>query len=77
MSDERKDGGSAYPAPVAICPSGDVYPAYEGMSLRDWFAGQALCGLLANSGKSSTPEKYAASAYMIGDAMIKAREVQS
>jgi hypothetical protein len=34
-----KDGGPAFAA-MAISPAGDVYHS-EGMTLRDWFAGQA------------------------------------
>jgi hypothetical protein len=40
----RNDGGPAFPSGVAIEPGPHV-PA--GMSLRDWFAGQALAGFLA------------------------------
>lgn len=34
---------AAFPASIGL--DGSIY---EGMSLRDWFAGQALAGLLAN-----------------------------
>ena len=34
-----KDGGSAFPIPQNDQPG--AYPAEPGMSLRDWFAGQA------------------------------------
>lgn len=48
MSD-KNDGGPAFPEPPL---EHDHYwhPGTQGMSLRDWFAGQALAGLLANSG---------------------------
>lgn len=39
---EKPDGGQAYPQPLTVGPSGGVYPAYPGMTLRDYFAGQAL-----------------------------------
>jgi len=43
MTDKINDGGFAFPDPVAVSPSGDVYPSSSsGMTLRDWFAGQAL-----------------------------------
>lgn len=55
MSDEIKDGGPAYPAkrlePVVRSDSGEtVYleAEFPGMSLRDWFATQALAGIMAN-----------------------------
>lgn len=38
---ERNDGGPAF-------PSVRSYFDYEGMTLRDWFIGQALAGLLSN-----------------------------
>lgn len=48
-----------------------------GMELRDWFAGIALSGMLANSariGDSTTgPEDYANWAYETADAMISQR----
>lgn len=51
-------------------------PTQEGMSLRDWFAGQALAGL------GPFLERYGAPllgtrAYEIADAMLKAREQPS
>lgn len=48
----------------------------DGMTLRDWFAGQALTGLLAgrSEGVKFTPEEAASSAYFVAQAMIEARE---
>jgi hypothetical protein len=48
----------------------------HGMTLRDWFAGQALMGLLAgrSDGVSFTPEAAAASAHFVADAMMAERE---
>ena len=39
MNTPQNNGGAAFPQ--AFDPSGDIDP-HEGMSLRDWFAGQAL-----------------------------------
>ena len=56
----------------------------EGMSLRDYFAGQALAGLLANHAiieqykvfdAALVTKTVASGAYDIADAMLKAREV--
>jgi hypothetical protein len=57
MSDEKKidDGGPAFPVPMAATPGPNgehhLYDATErclgGMTLRDYFAGQALQGMLA------------------------------
>ena len=59
-----KDGGQAF-------PSGE----YFGMTLRDWFAGQALAGIYAGKAWESivlrdNPEAWA---YRIADAMIAER----
>ncbi len=63
----RKDyGGPAFPQP------GATQRKSGGMSLRDWFAGQALMGVLANRGHS-TPEWLAKTSYEVADAMIKER----
>lgn len=43
MSDQINDGGQAFPMAFA-CES----EKHRGMSLRDWFAGQALTGLMSN-----------------------------
>lgn len=53
---------------------------FMGMTLRDWFAGQAVMGLAigywnnVNFGKA---ENLAEAAYEIADAMLKAREAKS
>jgi hypothetical protein len=83
------DGGPAFPRPghypekSAIHPE-DLAEALEtinngqrGMSLRDYFAGQALAALIGNrqwvTGKLETAEAVAHSAYLAADAMIQAR----
>ena len=48
-----------------------------GMSLRDWFAGQALAGIMAchsHEGFSLHPSDCASWAFDVADAMLKARE---
>lgn len=42
----KEDGGPAFP--VTPIYAEDANMTCSGMSLRDWFAGQALSGLLAN-----------------------------
>mgnify|MGYP006935522009 CR=1 FL=1 len=44
-----------------------------GMTLRDYFAGQALVGLLSHPNLKDDI-KFAATSYKIADAMLKARE---
>lgn len=47
---------------------------HEGMTLLDWFAGQALAGLLANPQRDLYPEDLAAHAYEVAVAMLYARK---
>lgn len=62
------DEGPAFPIPY-----GQVMSEHgKGMTLRDWFAGQALTGLVANIG----PKFWVGDAenvYEIADAMLAAR----
>jgi hypothetical protein len=60
MSDTLKDGGPAFPCgPFGDTMHGEAgrqwhqHDRMPGMSLRDWFAGQALSGNLASQCKSS------------------------
>ena len=47
----------------------------KGMSLRDWFAGMALQGIIANPANNQRDiQQDAALAYETADAMLKARE---
>lgn len=59
------DGGPAF-------GHGDhTHGGAPGMSLRDWFAGQALAGLI--SPEYANAEIAAETAYMVADAMLAAR----
>jgi hypothetical protein len=67
------DGGTAFPALDILMdrdPGGREYDAIgtKGMSLRDWFAGQAMSGA-----PHGTPIQVAEWAYMLADAMIAER----
>lgn len=91
MTDETNDGGPAFPGETRtrvikadgdfMTVSSEVLVAYHpGMSLRDWFAGQALAGIAANTRLVIQVERVDAistSAYRIADAMLKAREVKT
>jgi uncharacterized protein YodC (DUF2158 family) len=71
-------GGPAFPGEYIKHKSGEVgnsIPITEyssGMTLRDWFAGMALQGMLSWSCKGS-PDEFAALAYENADAMLAAR----
>lgn len=80
------DGGPAFPDLYQDSHSG-AYQHHNGMSLRDYFAGQALSGLCANQDVKAmykadivdeqrakgVDNSYAKIAYRLTDAMIKAR----
>ena len=69
------DGGLAFPIPDVPYPNGNVQHGWNGMTLRDWFAGQALVGLV---GRAETNDGLAIAkdAYVIADAMLRAREAK-
>lgn len=72
----KDNSGAAFPVPAR---------AHDGMTLRDWFAGQALAGMLANMDRlrivvnydddqESADRKVSEQAYVHADAMLAARE---
>lgn len=46
------------------------------VTLRDWFAGQALAGTLANPNASGMTDDYVKGAWALADAMLAQREKQ-
>ena len=59
------DGGPAF-------PNNDAHGcAYTGMTLRDYFAGQALAGLCADGHRLSSSVKWS---YEVADLMLAARK---
>lgn len=85
MNDKREDGGAAFPHPGSLNEYGSVAVFTErGMSLRDWFAGQAVAAILANGDISAIASRLNVSradfhasvtrtAYEIADAMLAER----
>ena len=75
MTTPQDDGGAAFPG---LHPNMECRFADSGMSLRDWFAGIALQGLLAHvigvEGANGRTSKYAERSYQYADAMIAARK---
>ena len=53
---------------------GSLYNTERGMTLRDWFAGKALSGSLADPNSNGTFEDFARTAYQFADAMLAERE---
>jgi hypothetical protein len=74
MADKRNDGGPAFPCEQTRDEMhGDWNQTFcPGMSLRDWFAGQALAGLVANPTNHLrfNSEDDAEYVYKIADAML-------
>jgi hypothetical protein len=86
MNTPINDGGPAFPVENTYHQNGQVEYGAWGMSLRDWFAGQALAGMvIPDDGKfslenwrDSLPKRHARNraeiAYRHADAMIAARK---
>ena len=75
----ERDGGPAFPEAIAVGPAGDVYPGFSGMTLRDWFAGQALAACIqkcvpqeCNTGENME-QMFARKAFLVADAMLAVR----
>jgi len=66
------NGGSAFPEITSDQDNNGQYDTYSygGMSLRDYFAGQALVGLVSRFSDKYIAEK----AYQLADAMLEERE---
>ena len=76
MNDRIEDGGPAYPFPEVRDPvtGCGIMQGASGMSLRDWFAGQALAGFLASGPHDCELDGIAHDAYLAADAMLDARK---
>lgn len=81
------DGGPAFPRPPFTpwtrhdnaADAGFASTGHPGMSLRDWFAGQAIMGWAAGRNRpmeheACEPASVARSCYVYADAMLRARE---
>ena len=81
MNTPINDGGPAFPVPAETYPNGDYQWGTFGMSLRDWFAGRALTGILAHS-TTCNDQAWKSDAcaagwsYSLADAMIAARNLK-
>lgn len=78
MSKQIDDGGPAFPVIIQESrgPTGEQYQqmhVQDGMSLRDWFAGQALA-MLGQCWVEAGSKEGARFAYEYADAMLAARK---
>lgn len=79
MAEEINDGGPAFPFGTARFDGGNHYLGKsfdKGMSLRDWFAGQALPTIMERYLDNAVDASPFVAAYEVADAMIKAREAK-
>jgi len=85
LSGKINDGGPAFPHLHNHCQRVNETEHHEGLSVRDWFAGQVISALIASMERGSNamlvkrsgiaPSAAAAEmAYAIADAMLAARE---
>lgn len=87
MADSKKtdEGGFAFPTSALFTPDGKFLSGgSDGMSIRDWFAGQALAGEFAAQNEmtgeitNNTSDEWmldrAKTLYRMADAMIAARK---
>jgi hypothetical protein len=73
MSTIINDGGSAFPH-NEMTSTGEIYHDHLGMSLRDYLAGQALVGMMANKNAQDwTLSEVATDCYLYADALLKHR----
>ena len=67
----KDDGGPAFPGARETNGNGDVlWHGSLGMTLRDWFAGQAMAALICGGAAGLPPDEVAKWAYETADAMI-------
>jgi hypothetical protein len=69
----KEDGGPAFPV-EGVSFLGSTVISSTGLSVRDWFAGQALAALVDRwVGMPGGPLALGAEAYKLADAMLAAR----
>ena len=62
------NGGPAFPVREEDGQGG--YEQHKGMTLRDYFAGQALAGILSSDNKPECDDRKAEWAYSLADSML-------
>ena len=81
MSTPINDGGPAFPRPGISSNWGEGHFAHTGMTLRDYFAGQALTNVdvripMSDDDDTPSPRAIAIYMYVIAEAMLAAREAK-
>ena len=76
MTENKDNGGPAFPVQYSNEADGPTVMPSEGMSLRDYFAAMSLQGMLANQHpyQASDERMFARDAYVLADAMLEARK---
>ena len=67
---KANNGGPAFPCDITANGHRIVC---DGMTLRDWYAGMAVQGLLSDASVQGTPEEFAQRSFSVADAMLKER----
>ena len=75
MAMSKNDGGPAFPQhDLSGYGMGPAECNNGGMTLRDWFAGQVLAGMMANPEIGGSASELAHYAYKHADAMLAERD---
>lgn len=72
MGNIDNHGGTAFPSGIAVDQDNELLYGTTGMSLRDYFAAQAM---LRVNDAEATLEEVSAKCYRIADAMLVARKL--
>ena len=74
MDSTLDDGGPAFPLTINNGP--DKFSiCLPGMTLRDWFAGQALSGVISNLEDGVRDDDIVNACYLMADAMLARRKI--
>jgi hypothetical protein len=74
MINPINDGGPAFPCQPLDAQGNPCNAAQDGMSLRDWFAGQFLTTVEIMG--AADPNEISSACYKMADAMLAAREAK-
>ena len=72
----KPEGGTAFPSPYDMTKDGKLIFT-QGMMLRDYFAAQAMAGVVSDPEMDLTVKELAVYCYKCADAMIEQRDAKS